>query len=160
FNSGYDWNNSVRHRLKQRDRQSFVVRQKQEHIQCTEFCFYLLWRQPSREFHMFRQTCRFKLSLQLTSIRAIADYFKLKWNVAVREFANQRNKIHHAFLLLNNPAHVTDRQWTRWITSSLTQLLQGHWLNTIGNVPRAFTSHATVPNDLLINRFTYADRTI
>src|SRR5205823_1264799 len=92
FNSGHDWNNSVRHRFQERDRQPFVIRQKQEHVQCTEFCFYLLWRQPSGEFHMFRYTRRFKLSLQLTSIRAITDYFKLKWNVAAREFANQRNK--------------------------------------------------------------------
>src|SRR5438874_12846959 len=78
----------------------------------------------------------------------------------MREFANQRNKIHHAFLLLNNPTHVTDRQRTLKFTSSLTQLLQGHWLNTIGNVPRALSRHAAISNDLLMNRFTHADRTI
>src|SRR5438128_917568 len=109
---------------------------------------------------MFRYTRRCKLSLQLTSIRAITDYFKLEWNVAMGKFANQRSKIHHALLLLNNSAHVTDRQRTLKFTASLRQLLQGYWLNTIRNVPRVFTRHATVPNNLLMNRFTYADRTI
>src|SRR2546423_1283971 len=108
---------------------------------------------------MFRHTSRVELSLQLTSIRPVTDYLKLKWNIAACEFANQRNKIHHPFLLLNNPAHVTDRQRTLKV-AFLAQLMQSHWLNAIGNVPRAFSGYATVPNNLLMNRFANADRTI